>query len=92
MVNHVNQHIMHIETNGKTQDQVDSIYESFCRTVKVEMGRKVENKIITIKLGLSNKIRKIKKAWWTDHFSQLWNNLCEVNANGNIHMVLGREF
>ncbi len=61
MVNHVNQHIMHIETNGKTQEQVHSIYESFCRTVKVEMRRKVENKIITIKLGLSNKIRKIKK-------------------------------
>ncbi len=80
MVNHVNQHIMHMETNEKTEEQVHIIYESFCGTVKEEMCRKVENKIINIKLDLSNKRRKIKKVWWTDHLSQLWNNLCEVEC------------
>ncbi len=78
MVTQVNQHI--IETNEKTQEQVDSIYESFCGTVKEEMATEVENKIITIKLGLSYKREKIKKARWTDHLSQLWNNLCEVEC------------
>ncbi len=41
-----------------------------------EMERKLDKKMIHINTGLNNKRRRVKKPWWSDNLSKLWNELC----------------
>ena len=60
------------------QDGVDDIYNGFCRAVKEEMDRKLSKRIVKLRTGLSNKRRRIKKPWWHDGLTELWNTFCEA--------------
>ena len=44
------------------------------------MNSKLEKHVIVIKSGLSNKRRKMKKPWWTDELSHLWNDMCKAES------------
>ncbi len=38
------------------------------------MSSKLDSKVIKIKCCLSNERRCLKKSWWSDELSTLWNN------------------
>ena len=58
------------------QDMIDKIYsETF---LKSEMMEKLDFKVITIKWGMNNKRRRVKKAWWSDTLTEHWNAICEA--------------
>ncbi len=51
MANHVNHHIMQMETNEN--NTTGKYYECLCDTAKEKKNRKIQSKIVTIKPGLS---------------------------------------
>ncbi len=59
-----------------SQQELDSAYDSFCEYVLDEIERKLDKKIVHFNTGLSNKRRRVKKPWWSDNRSKLWNELC----------------
>ncbi len=72
----VNEAIEHLEGAENNQHEVDVVYDDFCSTVKCEMDRKLEHKIVSLQTGLNNKRRRIKKPWWHDGLTVLWNEFC----------------
>ena len=70
--------IQTIENENRAETQINSIYDEFCETVKSEMHSKLPKNVIKLKTGLSNKRRRVKKPWWTDQLSELWNRWCEA--------------
>ena len=57
----------------------DMIYKIYSKTVlKSEMMEKLDFKVITIKWGMNNKRRRVRKAWWSDTLTEHWNAICEA--------------
>ena len=50
----------------------------FYSVVKKEMMSKLPNKNVVIKLGQSNKRRRILKSWWNDELQMMWNDMCDA--------------
>ena len=65
------------ECDNYNQSRINNIYDEFCSVVKNEMQAKLPHKDISIKLGQSNKRRRLQKPWWNDELQILWNNMCD---------------
>lgn len=68
--------LQELEATEQVQVSLDVAYSNFCDVIKREMDTHLQPKNIVIREGLSNKRRKIKKQWWTDELSLLWNDFC----------------
>ncbi len=44
------------------------------------MKCKLDYKTVTISHGLSNKRKRVKKLWWTDKLTELWNISCDAES------------
>ena len=58
------------------QSGADRCYNDFTNLIRQEMYRKVQYKDIKLKEGVNNKKRRVKKAWWSEELTVLWNELC----------------
>ena len=64
--------------NVDCQATIDTIYSDLELVIKSEMMEKLDFKVTTIKWGVNNKRRRVKKPWWSDNLTVLWNNVCEA--------------
>ena len=64
--------------NVDCQATIDTIYSDLELVLKSEMMEKLDFKVTTIKRGMNNKRRRVKKPWWSDNLTLLWNNVCEA--------------
>ena len=71
-------YIESIEQEVNSQEELDNIYSNLMGTIKEEMYDSLSHKTVKVQLGANNKKRKVKKPWWTDHLSELWNNQCHA--------------
>ncbi len=74
----IDQALEKLEQLQFTQGNIDDIYGSFCDTVKMEMDEKLAKRKVTIKNGISNNRRGIKKTWWNDQLTELCNIKCDA--------------
>ncbi len=72
-VTHIQDCIRLIEIGTEEQQQLNEVYDKFSNFVKSEMNEKLSHKTVHIKNGLSNKRRKVKKAYWSENLSVIWN-------------------
>ena len=75
-INALEQTICQLESNSQDQLSIDNAYGEFCNLIKSTMENKLDKKSIKIEHGVSNKKRRIKKAWWNEELSALWNETC----------------
>ena len=68
--------IQDIEGKVKSQVDLDCIYTNFVKIIDKEMHQKLNPRSIKLQTGVSNKKRRIKKPWWTDNLTSIWNELC----------------
>ena len=73
----IDEFISQLDNEEKCQRTVDENYDKMCMAVQDEMKRCLPHKTVVIKSGVSNKHRKIKKPWWNDGLTELWNILCD---------------
>ena len=64
------------EHSQKSQQSLDTLYEQFYDAIKVEMSNILPSETITVAVGTCNKKRLVKKPWWNDNLSELWNERC----------------
>ena len=74
----INNLIEQIQTQEAVQNNIDSNYEDFCSLLKQEMEAKLSKKTVTITSGQSNKRRKMRKPWWNEELTDLWQKRCQV--------------
>ena len=65
-----------IETEMHNQSEADQCFNDFTNLVRQKMYRKVQYKNIKLKEGVNNKKRIVKKPWWSEELTVLWNELC----------------
>ena len=65
-----------IETEMHNQSGADQCYNDFTNLIRQEMYQKVQYKNIKLKEGVNNKKRRVKKPWWSEELTILWNELC----------------
>ena len=70
--------IRNLEVSEATQSKIDHMYEEFVQVVKTEMGAKLASKTVVISDGIRNRKRKLKKPWWNDELTVLWNDVCKL--------------
>ena len=57
---------------------MEKVYLDFVSLVKDEMRDKLNHRTVKAVIGNNNKKRKVKKPWWTDDLTALWNNTCKA--------------
>ncbi|KAJ8305823.1 hypothetical protein KUTeg_016368 [Tegillarca granosa] len=72
-----------LEMQQHAQGDIDNSYQIFLNTIKREMNNKLTSKTYTMFSGSVNKRKRIKKAWWTDNLTQLWNEMCVAESKWN---------
>lgn len=77
-LNILNDYIESIEQDVNSQEELDNIYSNLMGTIKEEMYNSLSHKTVKVQLGANNTKRKVKKPWWSDHLSELWNNQCHA--------------
>ena len=61
-----------------SQDTINSVYDDFCDHVHSVMDTtKLRKMSVNRHSSLSDKRRQIKKPWWSDELSRLWNALAQ---------------
>jgi hypothetical protein len=76
-----------LECSSTVQNEIDSVYVEFCETVRAEMSKSLRSKRVVISSDINNRKRRIRKPWWNDYLSKLWNDVCYrerewLNARG----------
>jgi hypothetical protein len=70
-----------LQSQQQDQNHLNEIYTSFCEFLETEMKNKVESR--TVKTGLSNKRRRVRKPFWNTHLDELWNIYAEAEKEVN---------
>ncbi|XP_053391650.1 uncharacterized protein LOC128554398 [Mercenaria mercenaria] len=89
--------ISKLEMEESNQRDLNDVYDQFCDCVKTEMKSKLAHKTVNVSVSGNNKKRKIKKPWWNDELTELWNNSCRaekrmLNSDGSTRQKLRIEF
>ena len=71
-------YIRRLDNDISTQEHLDRIYLDFVSLVKDEMQDKLNHRTVQAVIGNNNKKRKVKKQWWTNYLTELWNNTCKA--------------
>ena len=78
----INECITKLEHTRREQEELDATYRDICEIIHDEMDNKLPIKIITISEGpSSNKTRKVRKPWWNDTLTELWNIAYETEKD-----------
>ncbi len=65
-----------LENSAVDQTSINSTYENVVDILKHEMTNKLKSRTITIDSCNSNKKRRIRKPWWNNDLSLVWNTVC----------------
>lgn len=89
--------IFKLENEYTTQESVDSLYLEFVDMMRTEMHSKLKHTTKRIQTGVNNKKRKLKKQWWNEQLTDLWNAMCTVEkrmiqSHGIRRCALRKEF
>lgn len=87
----VNDAISQLQLLVDTQSRLDNAYDMFRNAVVNEMDLKLEKRVVVIKEGTSNKKRKIRKPWWTEQLTRLWNKSCEAEKAWRVGTTKNKE-
>ena len=78
----LNQCIQNLELSVINQLELDNKYNDLVTIIHDEMNSKLTQRKVVHKNGLNNKRRKMKKPWWNDNLTVLWNEVCKAERNG----------
>ena len=73
--------IFSLELDAINQHDLDVVYNDFVVLLKTEMLEKLDYKVIKVSSSSNNKKRRVKKPWWSNELSELWNNVCNAEKN-----------
>ena len=84
----INDTIEKLETYESDQQFVDTVYNDFCETLKSEMNRLLNPKNVLSSSATETRKKRLKKTWWNEELSDLWNDMCTeerkwLKAKGN---------
>ena len=79
--NEINEYINTLEGEITTQEHINKAYSDLVVFVKDEMINKIDHRQINAVIGHNNKKRKVKKPWWNDQLTELWNNVCKAEKH-----------
>ena len=85
----IDEYISIIENRVLNQERLNEMFDGFCNCVKSEMNEKLSHRTVRVVNGLSNKRRRVKKPYWTDDLSMLWNRYAEAEKKAS--QANGRE-
>ncbi|CAG2253195.1 unnamed protein product [Mytilus edulis] len=77
-ISKLNTFITELEESVINQLNLDNKYEDFVKIVHTEMDLKLVKRKTNIYDGKSNKRRRMKKSWWNDNLTLLWNDVCKA--------------
>jgi hypothetical protein len=60
----------------QNQSSMDNLYSELCGILTSEMDRLLEPTTVVLYSGTSNKRRRLRKAWWNEALSVMWNDVC----------------
>ena len=72
--------ISELENSVATQHDLDKAYSEFCGIVKTDMYQKLEHKVV-LPGNNTNRKRRLRKPWWNDNLTRLWNEVCQAESN-----------
>ena len=77
-----------LETHESDQQSVDTVYNNFCETLKSEINRLLNPQKVLLSSATQTKKKRLKKPWWNEELSDLWNDMCTeerkwLKAKGN---------
>ena len=70
--------IQDLETSELNQSSLDSKYGELVKIVHDEMELKLNKLRTNVENGTNNKRRRMKKPWWNDDLTVLWNDVCKA--------------
>ncbi|CAG2209988.1 unnamed protein product [Mytilus edulis] len=76
VVSKLNQLILDLEHSENNQLEIDNKYDELVNIIQDEMNSKLDKRKVYCADGISNKRRKMKKPWWNDNLTVLWNEVC----------------
>jgi hypothetical protein len=79
----LNQCIQNLELSVINQLELDNKYNDLVTIIHDEMKSKLTQRKVVHKNGLNNKRRKMKKPWWNDNLTVLWNEVCKAERKWN---------
>lgn len=82
-ITYLTEEINQINTNQSIQDSLNKVFNEFVDIVKSEMDNKLECKVFNP--GIKNKKRRIKKPWWNNNLTELWNKMSKAEKEYTIH-------
>ena len=68
-------YISKLEQDISSQDELDNISSYLMGSIKEEMYESLSHKVTS---GSPNRKRKVKKPWWSNRLSELWNDQCDA--------------
>ncbi|CAC5396569.1 unnamed protein product [Mytilus coruscus] len=74
VVSKLNQLILDLEHSENNQLEIK--YDELVNVIQDEMNSKLDKQKVYCADGISNKRRKMKKPWWNDNLTVLWNEVC----------------
>ncbi|CAG2189035.1 unnamed protein product [Mytilus edulis] len=77
-ISKLNKFITELEESELNQLNLDNKYEVFVKIVQTEMDLKLNKRKTNIYDGKSNKRRRMKKSWWNENLTLLWNDVCKA--------------
>ncbi|CAG2201678.1 unnamed protein product [Mytilus edulis] len=77
-ISKLNKFITELEESELNQLNLDNKYEVFVKIVQTEMDLKLNKRKTNIYDGKSNKRRRMKKSWWNENLTLLWNEVCKA--------------
>ena len=81
-----------LESDVKSQNDLDYAYNEFSTLLKQEMTQKLECKTVKVHFsGTNNKRRKISKPWWNSDLTKAWNELCTLEKGWQICKITPRK-
>ncbi|VDI64972.1 Hypothetical predicted protein [Mytilus galloprovincialis] len=83
IVGKLNQFIQNLKLSGINQKELDNKYNDLVTIIHDEMNSKLTRRKVGHLNGLNNKRRKLKKPWWNDNLTALWNEVCEAERKWN---------
>ena len=69
--------IFELESSNRSQLELDKFYSEICLAIKDEMKTKLPSTKLKPSFNSCNKIRRIRKPWWSKDLTAAWNEICK---------------
>jgi hypothetical protein len=82
IVDIVTETINSLESHEVSQLNIHKAYAIFCSIVGEEMKQKLKSKVIIFSNSVNvNKTKRIKKPWWNEYLTYVFNDMCHAEKN-----------